>query len=941
MGLTSRVCISLDIETTGLNPQSDEVIELGAVRFCGAEVIATYHSLVNPHCALPYQVQLRSGITQPEVDAAPDLSDIVPEMVSFLGDEPIVGHNISFDIDFLSHKGIVLSNPTYDTLELARILLPQLPGYKLPEVAQYLGIPCPVQHRALADAMTAKGVFTALLHRASELGLPILSEIASLTVKSSALGHIFHDIEQGRGDGALSLDEFEAGVLQPSAYDELPLRPSRERALLNLEEMRTIFDDGGPLSIAFPGYERRPEQVRMMQTVAQALNRGRHLIVEAGTGTGKSLAYLLPSLFFALENNTHVVISTNTINLQEQLIGKDTPALLQALGARLPGDRLRVVQVKGRSNYLCLRRWSSLRRGENLSPDELRFLARIQAWLASTKGGDRSELKLGGGEISVWNKVCAQVDDCWGGQCPYQRGGACFLFRARRAAESAHLIIVNHALLLSDIASGAKVLPEYRHLIIDEAHHLEAEATNQLSFRVTQREFLDYLNRIEQRRSGLLARLRERLLLSDIIPLRRSHLEQLSADLRRRANRAKEWVSQLFAVLLRFLEAHTEEQGEYERHLRLTEAVRRQREWSDVQLAWDNLSSELRGISDMLNELYIALEDLSGERFPDCEGLMLEISSLLHSGEQLQHRVSSIVSRPEANDIYWLSLGGGNGSLSLCAAPLRVDDFLKERLFSEKECVVLTGATLSTGGDFEYIKGCLGLDDADELLLGAPFDYSSSALVCIPSDIPEPGETGYQQAVDEALIELCSAVGGRALVLFTSHSALRSTLAAIRTPLEMKGILVLGHGVDGSPTKLLETFKAEPKSVLLGTASFWEGVDVVGEALSIVVITRLPFSVPTEPIFAARSETFANPFDGYALPQAALRFKQGFGRLIRSKSDHGVMVILDSRIKNRYYGAVFLKSLPPCTVVSGTRADLPATVLGWLEGSRGDYAGDL
>jgi DNA polymerase-3 subunit epsilon/ATP-dependent DNA helicase DinG len=500
---------------------------------------------------------------------------------------------------------------------------------------------------------------------------------------------------------------------------------------------------------------------------------------------------------------------------------------------------------------------------------------------------------------------------------------------------------VNHALLLSDIVSGAKVLPEYRHLIVDEAHHLEAEATNQLSSQVTRREFLDYLNRIEGRRGGLLTRLRERLLFSDIIPLRRSHLEQLSTDLLRQVSRAKEWVSQLFAVLLRFLEAHTEEQGEYERHLRLTGAVRRQGGWSDVELVWDNLSSELRGISDMLNELYIALEDLSGERFPDCEALMLEISSLLHSGERLQHCVNLMVSRPEANDIYWLSLGRGNGSLSLCAAPLRIDNFLKEHLFSEKESVVLTGATLSTGGNFEYIKGCLGLDDVDELLLGAPFDYSSSALIYIPSDIPEPGEGGYQQAVDEALIELCSAVGGRTLVLFTSHSALRSTLTAIRPPLEMRGILVLGHGVDGSPKQLLEIFKAEPKAVLLGTASFWEGVDVVGEVLSVVVITRLPFNVPTEPIFAARSEAFADPFDGYALPQAALRFKQGVGRLIRSKSDRGVMVILDSRIKNRYYGSVFLKSLPPCTVVSGARADLPATALRWLEGSRRGYARDL
>jgi DNA polymerase-3 subunit epsilon/ATP-dependent DNA helicase DinG len=326
------------------------------------------------------------------------------------------------------------------------------------------------------------------------------------------------------------------------------------------------------------------------------------------------------------------------------------------------------------------------------------------------------------------------------------------------------------------------------------------------------------------------------------------------------------------------------------------------------------------------------MEDLAENKVSGYDYLMLEIASLLFRNKELHQKLDSLVSHPSPDNIYWLTTNMQNNSVGMYTAPLSVSSLLEKSLFTAKDTVILTGATLSTEGTFEYIKSRLGLEYGGELLLGAPFDYPNAAMIYLPNDIPEPGSPGYQKAVEKTLIDLCRACKGRTLVLFTSHSALRTTQAAIQAPLEEEGILVLAQGVDGSPKQLLTAFKANPQTVLLGTASLWEGIDVVGEALSVLVIARLPFSVPTEPIFSARSELFDDPFNQYAIPLATLRFKQGFGRLIRSKTDRGAVVILDRRLQTKGYKSAFFDSIPQCTMVKGSSRDLPDTVLGWLKG---------
>lgn len=939
----SETYVSLDLETTGLDPRSDEIIEIGAVKFEDQEVVETFHTLVKPYRSLPYRIQVLTGISQSEVDVATPLAVVLGDLIAFIGDHPIVGHSVAFDLSFLSEKGVSLSNPIYDTFELATILLPTLPDYSLAAVVEKLGISSPLQHRALPDAMAAKEVFLALLDKAHGLDLSIIAEINRLTRAIDwSLAPLFRQIERAKLKSAFSpeselrSEEVDLDIPCQGREQEERLAPVSHRKPLDLKRLTEILGPQGLMAKAFPGFEHRPEQVEMMQAVAEALNCGKHLIVEAGTGTGKSIAYLLPAIFFALDNNVPLVISTNTINLQEQLTGKDIPDLIKALEGHFPG--LRYAQLKGRSNYLCLRRWNLLRRSQALTRDEVRFLLRTLVWVATTPTGDRAELTLRGGDPVLWSRVCSQGESCLGGQCIYQKRGHCFLYRARRQAEGAHLIIVNHALLLSDIATSSKVLPEYSHLIIDEAHHLEEEATEQWGFQVAERDLSGYLNRLSERvdgehYTGLLFELGTHFRGSSLSAATQRDIEELAQGMHIIVEACRDRVLEFFDVLWRFLEAHTEDQGEYERRLRLTRAVRAQPDWTRVELSWENLSLALQNIEAGLSRLYSMLEPFPDANILDYQNLMIEFSSLIHRGGQLRHQINSAVCQQEDEKIYWASLRERENILTLCAVPLHVGSILEDSLFSQKECVVLTSATLSTEGHFEYIKERLGLSDARELLLGTSFDYMNSAMVYIPEDIPEPGKGGYQQGLEQALIDLCRATRGQAMALFTSYSALRASYGAIWAPLRGQDILVLGQGIDGAPKQLLETFKTYPRTLLLGTSSFWEGIDVGGEALSVLIMARLPFSVPNDPVFAARSELFEDPFNQYAIPQAVLRFKQGFGRLIRSKSDRGVMVVLDRRIRTKFYGVAFLGSLPLCPVKSGPLRHLTGEVLAWLAGN--------
>ncbi|MCX6012055.1 MAG: exonuclease domain-containing protein [Chloroflexi bacterium] len=928
---TLPIYVSLDIETTGLDPVKDSIIEIAAVKFNHQEVIEEFNSLVNPHRSLPLRIKNMCGIEQSEVDTASDLGSIAEELVSFLGIYPIVGHSVSFDLAFLAAKGIHLSNPVYDTYELAILFLPQVSDFSLATVSNSLGCKNAISHRALPDALSAKDVFIALTERIACLKVEDIIELERLASGTElCLESILPDIKRLKIKSAFNIQNNDVATInkEEAIFDKItPLTPVAVREELNIPELSDLLSAEGKLSGIFKGFEFRPQQVTMLEAVAKAFNIGQHLIVEAGTGTGKSLAYLLPAAFFAHRNNCHVVISTNTINLQEQLLRKDIPDLFKAAGLDI-----KAIQLKGRSNYLCRRRLAILKKAGEFTYEEKKLLIKLLVWLPQTETGDKTELNLDGDQSYAWTKVCAQGDNCLGLACLFNRKGVCFLYRNRNKAKGSHLIVVNHALLLSDIAGGNNILPEFKHLILDEAHHLEEEATDQFGFKINQRVLNDYLKQLSEddskRSSGLLYAIRDSLKTGSMLQVTRKEMLDLTNDIVSQISHCRLLISEFFSVLAQFTSEFTDNHDNYEFHLRIVPGIRSQAGWYKVEISWENLSVLFKDITNSLNTLYSRLEVFSGNSAID--DIQLDITSALHMGTDIFSHINDLVFSPQDDYIYWISLNN-TGESTLSGAPLHVGKILQQKLYTNKDTVILTSATLSTAGNFEYIKERLGLEFVNELGLDSPFDYKSAALVYVPCDIPEPGKAGFHEALARILISLCKTSQGRALVLFTSYALLRNTYDAIKAPLEEDSIMVLGQGIDGSARRLLETFKTSPRTVLLGAASFWEGIDVVGETLSILVIVRLPFSVPSDPVFSARSEMFDNPFNQYAVPQAIIRFKQGFGRLIRSNTDRGAAIVLDRRIQSKNYGSLFIKSLPPATIVSGYSLDLPNTIKKWLK----------
>ena len=925
---SSEVCVALDLETTGLITETDEIIEVGAVKFQGDQVLDTFHTLVNPYKPLPKFIRELTGISQVEVDEASSFTTIASQLESFIGNRPIVGQNIAFDLGFLAKSGMNLSNPFYDTREMAAVLLPRLREYSLLPLAASLGIEHPRLHRALEDADVTAKVFHALTNVAMEMDVGLLSELSRLYGRSKGhLSALYLSLQRAKSQENVATGLFGLDMEALGKRLESPptLRLVREQHPFDEEAVASFFREDGPLSKVMDGYRYRPQQTEMAMAVAKAMDSKRNLVVEGGTGVGKSMAYLMPAMLFAIANKARVVVSTNTINLQEQLIAKDLPALSKALDKWSPDFAgIRFSLLKGRDNYLCLRRWRQLIREENLSHDEARIASKLMVWLQDTITGDRSEMNLAFREMPTWSRMSA----AGAFQCPPRAREACFLRTARDQAEGAYLVVVNHALLMRDLAEGGGIIPNYDYLVIDEAHHLEEEATSQFGSKLSQGTMEEYLERLEGSR-GIYREMRA--FLSQLLSTpRASILEPLVHEGESLLPRTKEHTGTLWATIATFLRDHHEDGNPRNLLLSVTRSSRAQPGWSDVEVAWENADMSLSQIARTLERLLQALEGMEDAQAAGYESLVIEISSCLNTTEDIREKLRAFIIDQNDDQIYWMTQNARDGEIALEIAPMHVGVLLQNRLFSQKESVILTSATLSTQGNFDHISERLGLEDADELLVDSPFDYPKAVMLCLPKDMPEPNSRSYQEAVQQAIIDVCRAAGGRTMGLFTSHAALQATRTGIREELEGLGFKVLAQGVDGTPRNLLTSFMQNPESVLLGTASFWEGVDIPGGALKVIVVARLPFNVPTEPVFAARSQMFEDPFNQYAVPQSVLRFRQGFGRLIRGEEDRGAVVVLDQRILSRGYGPVFLESLPGCTVVKGSLRELYQDVQQWI-----------
>ena len=933
-GLLDEAWVALDLETTGLSNDEDQIIEVGAVRFRGVETLDTFQSFVNPGRRLDPFVTRLTGITNDDLRDAPGFSSVAAALAAFVGSSPLVGHNIAFDLGFLDRNGFTIQNRLCDTWELAYFLLPGQSSYALDSLARWAGVEDASYHRAVDDAHATRRLFVRLLEDLADLDVNSLAEIGRMAARSPWIISDFlrfqalTAVRVAAPDSGTGVSGVDTGALSRRLRHGRALRANERRLTMDPELVASLLMSGSPLAQAIDGFEERVEQASMARAVARAINGSYRLVVEAGTGVGKSLAYLLPAAMYALENNRRVVVSTNTINLQEQLLTKDVPTLVQGL-AEVDGfqaEDLRFAQLKGRANYLCFRRWDRLRSSESLTAEEARMAAKTLVWMGETATGDRSELNLGHREAAApWDRLSAQ------GALDCPRGGTpCFLRAAREKAAASHLVIVNHALLLSDLTSGGALIPEHDVLVIDEAHHLEREATRHLGFDLSHSRFGDYVDSLIGD-GGLLSQTVNAFRGTMVAETRRATVEQTAQQTMNLLPRLRDAAARTFATLLAVMSERIEERGGYAQELRITRATRAQPAWSDLETQSQNVDLLLMDVEARLGELAVGLEGLEDAELVNYDGLMLELANARQTTSELRRMLREFVAEPSDEGIYWVTRSRQSADLTMHYAPLHVGPLLDEMLFSRKESVIMTSATLSTAGTFDHVVERTGFAESERLLLGSPFDYPRAALLCVPNDMPEPNSWAYQSALEQAVTDSVLAAGGRTMALFTSHASLQSTAAQIRDDLESRGVNVLAQGVDGTPGQLVRRFRSEPKSLLLGTASFWEGVDLPGDSLQVLLLARLPFNVPTEPVFEARSEQYEDSFSQYSLPEAALRLRQGFGRLIRTRTDRGVVVILDRRIVSRRYGQVFLDSLPDVTMRSVSVLDLDRHIENWLE----------
>jgi ATP-dependent DNA helicase DinG len=925
-----------DLETTGLDPVTDKIIEIGMVRVRQGEIAGTYHTMVNPGMPLPLKIRRITGIDDTDLADAPAIAGVINEVIDYIGDDAIVGHNIRFDLDFLAAaRGIPFSNKHFDTVELARLVLPDAPSYRLGALCAQLKIETAGCHRALNDAEAAAGLMVSLVRKIQALDPVILIQLSKLLheAHSEWTGLVNEYLKahfKTFPDKKISPGFF---LKRPAEKESQSLRSARgasagEKIILKQDDVVSLLKEGGQLSGVIPSYEYRPQQEAMVRAATTALNEGRFLLMEAGTGVGKSVAYLLPAIMWSILNKERVLVATHTINLQEQLWFKDIPML-----ADIIKEPFHVALAKGRQNYLCLRRWFGMLDSQH-QLEEAAFFARVLLWLGVTETGDRSELNTNPAEGDIWLAVCGETEGCLGPLCQYQRD--CYLNKARKNAESADLIITNHSLLFSDIKADNRVLPSFGPLIIDEAHHLEESATTHLGIQFNRKSF----NRWLWITGKALAKLAEKAPPSDgarwlllLKSAQETRLELVEA-------------SRLFFDQLHDMISGSVSDTGYAYSnisLRLPCTGESYSEFQENGRRCEQLlhvfAGEIKACADLMEIWSLAEEAWAG--------LVRDTASIGLTGDVLSGDLRFILENSDIGFVYWAELDlnsrAMNRNCSLYAAPVDVGDLLFERLFKNKETVILTSATLTVSESFDHIIERTGLNYLSEQRLikarfDSPFSYDSQAMLCINRDLPAQGaadENIYMEKLEEALYKLIVTTGGRALVLFTSHRILREAYRRLKPSLEIQDICLLGHGIDGSRSRLLEEFKGNSRTALFGSLSFWEGIDVQGDALTCVIIVKLPFSSPSVPIIEARLEDLARQGkDGFrvlSVPQAVIRFKQGFGRLIRSRSDRGCVVVLDGRVLNRSYGRQFLISLPVKRHIRGGIDFINKKVADWLE----------
>lgn len=881
--------VALDVETTGLDFKNDRIIEVGAIRFIDGKPESEFSTFINAGVPIPEHITRLTGITDEDIRNAPTFSDIAIQLLEFIGHYPLCGHQIEFDNTFINGELKRLSYPAItpqhlDTALLSRILLQPLGRFSLKHVSTHLRVSLDNAHRALHDAKASGEVAAVLVPRLSQL-----PEEQRQTLAACAPGSLFKTLmlkTLGRTRAMVNLPVGKVFQSPPRlAIPEWHLE-------IDPKDIEDIFSSEEKMGSVVENFTPRPSQKEMALCVTHALNGGSFLIAEAGTGTGKSMAYLVPAARHALKNNCRVLVSTRTRNLQDQLLNYDLPA-----AAALSGGNLRFSALKGRSNYLCRSRFLKLLSGElgNLSPRERIAVLPLIVWSQTTQTGDIEEQNQFNPRwfSKIWNLISSEGQDCMGRRCAHY--GTCFLHKARQQAQGSHIVVINHALFYSDICSETSFLGDVGSIIFDEAHHLESSGHRHLRTELDTHRIVLFTDQIQNLFQSVQS-FKDYPSVSAVGRSMKTHLKHLRKRSRDFLNELDAWASSAAP------ESEADYQIGYDQ-----DSLQKLIEPSALDLTL----AELQDTLCHLKQMSLTITDKKSG-----EVLQNEVQACSERTSQLRADLQYLIAARTEDHVFWIEGNHEKKWTKLCGVPLEIDSLLSQIWERCTGGVIFTSATMATQGSTDYFRRAVGLDpfrDRTESVI-YPSPYGPQQMLCggIKS-APEPDSPDYPSFVADAVASVHSQLKKNTLVLLTSNAMLNRVYSNLKTRSDIDRNSLLAQGYSGNRNSMLEQFKTSDGMILLGTDSFWEGVDVPGEACEVVIMPRLPFPVPTHPLtraLARKMETLnGESFFSFSVPEAIIKFRQGAGRLIRSATDRGALVVLDNRILVKGYGKQFIRAL--------------------------------
>jgi predicted DnaQ family exonuclease/DinG family helicase len=875
--------IAFDLETTGLDPKNDAIIEVALVKFDETGILERYTTLVNPGFPLPAESMNITGITDEDLKDAPFFSDIRPKLLEFLADgSPLLGHNVDFDLSFFREYGVdVGSRPLLDTFRIAEFLFFDAKSLNLGSLLESLGKSFGDQHRALADTEATVVLFEHCIeHMRAIKGNKemILSYLAAAVSPLSPLSYVLK--YAGFPRQSVSLDDIRRLTLSKR-------RAIPELAFFHDEKLDISWKDVLKAPKKETGLDRRPvsgvsleervEQWKMLDLTTSAFREKELLLIEAPTGVGKTFAYGIPSIITSIQTGKSVYISTNTKTLQDQIFEKDIPAMRELFRAQWIED-FSVTKIKWRSNYLSLFLFFEYLESDIREEMEYIVVAKLLFWLQKTEYGELDEISWYGQEYAILDRLRSNDRRVLIPENPYRKEE--FLYRVRQDAKTANIIIINHALLLSETTEDApsKILPDIKLLVIDEVHNLEAVATDALKCSTTLTQIEDALSSIDLiiKRQGQKNKPVAELF---IFPELRDISESIVLNF-----------GIVFDVLYRYLAFRVPQSGDNKYNQTLLES----NFFKQDGVMW--IGRILDALTDRIHELITHL-------YGAPEALYVQMDRPIAAIEGGLQVLQSICREQEKDFIKVITMKDGEVSASI--TPLHVGKVLDDKLYHSLDACIATSATLSVRGDFSYIEKSLSLQSFSKHILASDFDYSSQALLFIPSDIGDIKSSIDRERVNDFIGDIISIVRGRTLGLFTSFLSIKEVFLSINPRLKKEGITLMTQGLSGGRQRMIEYFREHSdSSVLFGTDSFWEGIDIPGKNLETLIIYKFPFAVPTDPVFIARSRLYRDSFSEYSLPAMIIKLRQWLGRLIRSKTDKGIIVLLDPRISSAWWEKV-------------------------------------